>query len=179
VAASEWLEPAFRAELSQGDIFDGLPFCTPIVPVTHLTKGQAKGNPVVWIPSKATQPLPQGQQNHALFAYRLGYGIIVSHDCAIDKPQKSTRILFAPVGPLANFDAVTQDAVRRQAHLGAMLLPDIPGIGDAYADLRVITPFPHEIVSSLAQVASLTDRARDRLQSALVAFFVFRERPAL
>jgi hypothetical protein len=179
VATSEWFEPAFRAELSQGDIFDGLPFCTPVVPVTHLTKGQAKGNPIIWIPSKKTQPLPQGQQNHGLFAYRLGYGIVVSHDCAIDKPQKNTRILFAPVGPLSNFDPVTQDAVRRQAHLGVMLLPNVAGIGDAYADLRGITPFPDEMVSSLSQVASLTDGARDQLQRALVAFFVLRERPGV
>jgi hypothetical protein len=174
---SPWLESSFRAELSQGDIFAGLPFCTPSIPVIHLTKTQGKKESIVWTPSTPPTSPPQNQASHGLFAYRIGHGLVVSHDCAIDKPQKNTRILFAPVAPLSNFDLQTQEVVRRQAHLGAMLLPDLPDIGDAYADLRLITPFPHEIVSSLHQVGSLTNAARDRLQQALVAFFVLRQKP--
>jgi hypothetical protein len=121
--------------------------------------------------------MPRGQQNHALVAYRLGHGIVISHDCAIDKPNNNNRVPYAPVASLETLDPVTQEAVRRQAHLAAMLLPEIPGIGDAYAELRLISPFPFELVSGLRRIASLTDAARARLHGAIVAFFVLRELP--
>jgi hypothetical protein len=177
VNSSAWFEPAFRAELSQGDIFYGLPFCTPVLPVVHLSLGQGKGGKAIWTPTAAPGSTRPDQKNHALVAYRLGYGIIVSHDCAIDKPNRTGRILFAPVASIAVLDTLTQDAVRRQAHLSAMYLPDLAEVGEAYADLRLITPFPRDIIAELKQVASLSDAARRRLHQAIVAFFVRLELP--
>jgi hypothetical protein len=173
VAIQGWLEPNLRSLLSQGDIFEGLPFSKPLMPLTPLVQGTGKGGKVIW---SAGNP-PANQPNRALYEYRIGHGMVVSHDCAIDKPNAGSRILFAPVASLLVHDVVTQDAVRRQAHLAAMLIPDVPGIGDAYADLRLITPFPYEFVAQITKIASLTDAARDRLQQALIAFFVYRQAP--
>jgi hypothetical protein len=178
VADQGWYETVLRDLLSQGDIFDSFPFSSPSLPLTHLSKGTGKGG-VIWTPSAPKNPLPQGHVNHALFAYRLAHAIVISHDCAIDKSSAgNARILFAPVAPLTVFDPATQEAIRRQAHLAAMLLPDVPGLGDSYIDLKAMTPFPLELVLQRTKVASLTDKARDRLQQALVAFLVYRQKPA-
>ena len=177
MADQGWLETNLRPLLSQGDIFDRLPFSIPVLPITHLSKGTGRKNSVIWTPTILGQPLPQNQPNHALFAYRLAHGIVISHDCAIDKPSSNSRILFAPVAPLTIFDVATQETIRRQAHLAAMLIPDVPSIGDAYIDLKAITPFPLELVAQRTKVASMTDAARDRLQQALIAFLVYRQRP--
>jgi hypothetical protein len=172
VSETQWFEPAIRAELSQGDIFDGLPFCTPELPVVHLSPGTGRGAKPIWTPSDPATSFRPDQKNRALVAYRMGHGIVVSHDCAIDKPKRNGRILFAPVVSIAVLDTLTQDVVRRQGHFSSMYLPGLPGLGDAYADLRLITPFPRDIVDELRQVASLTDAARTRLHQAIVAFFV-------
>lgn len=177
MAGSQWLERALRSELSQGDIFEGLPFCTPAVPVTHLSKGQAKGAAVAWIPSAPPQSAPRHQPSYALVAYRIGCGIVVSHDCAIDKPNKNTRVLCAPIAPITQLDPRTQDSVRQRGNFGLMHLPEVPGIGEAYADFRSITAFRHDILTQVRQVASLTDFGRGQLGDALVGFFVLRQRP--
>ena len=178
MADQGWFEPILRDLLSQGDIFDALPFSSPALPFVHLSKGTGPKSSVIWTPTVPKNPLPQNQPNHALFAYRVAPAIVISHDCAIDKSSAgAARILFAPVAPLTVFDTATQEAIRRQAHLAAMLLPDAPGIGDAYIDLKAITPFPLELVTQRAKTASMTDLARDRLQRALVAFLVYRQKP--
>ena len=177
MAAQGWFETELRTLLSQGDIYTDLPFGSPILPLTHLSKGTSKKNSAIWTPSVPNNPLPQYQTNHALFAYRVAHGIVVSHDCAIDKPARTSRILFAPVVTLTVLDTAAQETIRQQAHLAAMLLPDVPSVGDAYVDLKAITPFPLELILERTKIASLTDPARDRLQQALVAFLVYRQKP--
>jgi hypothetical protein len=177
VAASEWLAPALRPELSCGDIIDGVPFCTPQVPVVHLKKSSAKNLSVIWVPGTPPPSPPVGQTNYALFAYRVGHGIIVSHDCELEKPNRTLRVLLAPVAPIEALDSATAAVVRNQAHLARMLLPSVPGLGDAYVDLRQITPMPLDLITERPRVASLTDAARHRLGLALIAFFVKREFP--
>jgi hypothetical protein len=176
VAVQGWFESELRTLLSQGDVYDGLPFSSPVVPFTHLSKGTGKKNAVIWTPTDGAE-LSRHPPHHALFAYRVAHGIVISHDCAIDKPARTSRILFAPVASLTVFDTATQESIRQQAHLAAMLLPDVPGIGDAYVDLKAITPFPLETVLQRTKVASMTEPARDRLQLALVAFLVYRQKP--
>jgi hypothetical protein len=132
---------------------------------------------VIWTPTAPGAELSRHPPNHALFIYRVAHGVVISHDCAIDKPARNSRILFAPVASLIAFDTATQESIRQQAHLAAMLLPDVPGIGDAYVDLKAITPIPLELVLQGTKVASMTDPARERLRQALVAFLVYRQMP--
>jgi hypothetical protein len=172
-----WLETNLRTLLSQGDIYAGIPFGLPVAPLTHLAKGNGKKNAVIWTPTPPGQPVPAAETDHALFKYRIGHGVVVSHDCAIDKPSRTSRILFAPVVPLTGLPQASQEVIRRQAHLANMLIPDVPALGDAYADLKLITPIPMDLIDAATKVASMTDPARDRLQQALIAFLVDRKRP--
>jgi hypothetical protein len=142
-----------------------------------LSKGSGKKNSVIWTPVPAVQPIPAAEIDHALYKYRITHGVVVLHDCAIDKPSRNARILFAPVIALMGLDSSVQETIRRQGHLTYMLVPDVPGLGDAYVDLRLITPIPMDLIDGATKVASMTDAARDRLQQALIAFLVYRQRP--
>jgi hypothetical protein len=170
-----WYAAALRADISQGDVFSGVPFSTPKEPLTHLTKGSAKNVSVMWIPSEGGD-VGVTQPKHCLAHYRMGHGIVVSHDCAIDKPNRTTRFLFAPLSPLEALDPKVQDQVRNQAHLAYMYLPAIGEIPESCVDLRFICPLARDFVDSFKRVASLSDEGRERLQTAIVAFFVTRDR---
>lgn len=130
-----------------------------------------------WTESAPPAVPSQSQPDLTLVQYRVGHGIVVSHDCAIDKPNKNTRVLFAPVASIAKLDPAIQATVREESNLGMMHLPEVPGIGEAYADLRSMSAFPFELVAELKRVASLTDFGRTKLGDALIAFFVMRELP--
>ena len=172
---SGWYEATLRAELSQGDVFSGVPFTTLKEPLTHLTKGSTGKGALIWQPSVGADN-SSSTPKHCLAHYRIGCGIIVSHDCAIDKPNRTTRFMFAPVHPLDNLPPSVQEAVRAQSHLAHMYLPAIGGMSESALDLRLMQPVPKDLVDSFTRVASLTDAGRERLQTALIAFFVNRDR---
>lgn len=84
---------------------------------------------------------------------------------------------MAPVQPFEDFDAKTQSIVRQQAHLALMPLPARAAIPESCVDLRLINPFPRDVVLAFTRIASLSDEGRHRLQTAIIAFFVQRELP--
>lgn len=171
---SEWYSDELRAELSQGDIVTGIPFAVPTDPIVHLNKSSAKGHDVIWTPSVGLDT-GDGQPKHLLARYRVGFGIVVSHDCSIDKPNRNTRILFAPLPSLDSFDEKTRSGVRQQSNLALMLLPAIGTMPESCVELRVMAPYPRDMALKFEKIASLSDAARVRLQTALVAFFVNRD----
>lgn len=148
----------------------------PKEPFTHLKKGSAKNVDLIWVPSNGADTGPE-QPKYALAHYRVGHGVVVSHDCAIDKPNRTTRFALAPLQPLSSMsDAKIQEQIRIQAHLALMYLPSNGFIPDSFVDLRLTSPFPRDMVVSFTRVASLSDEARERLQTAIVAFYVSRDR---
>ena len=50
-------------------------------------------------------------------------------------------------------------------------LPDVPELGDYYADLRLIHPVDRRFLRDDSRLASMTDEATLRLQAQLVGFF--------
>jgi hypothetical protein len=63
--------------------------------------------------------------------------------------------------------------------LRAMIyLPEIPGVPDGYADLRLITAIPTDLLATGNRICSMTEPARERLRAQLVAFFLRKELPA-
>jgi hypothetical protein len=173
--AGSWYAETLRADISQGDVFSGVPFTTLKEPLTHLAKGSANKGDLIWVPTEGADT-SAATPKHCLAHYRVGYGIVVSHDCAIDKPNRTTRFLFAPVHPLDTLSPKVQEQVRAQGHMAYMYLPLIGSMQESCLDLRLVQPIPRDIVASFQRIASLSDEGRERLQSALIVFFVSRDR---
>jgi hypothetical protein len=170
VTDDRWFANALREEISQGDIYSGIPFSSPALPITHLKKETISGKRTAWLPSKPPETRSESSQNFALYAYRLGFGIIISHNCAIDKPHSQGRILMAAVRDVSVLDSRTQQSLQEQRTRALLLLPGLKGVGDCYADLRTITPIPRDIVEQSPRVASLSDAAVLRLATHLVTY---------
>jgi hypothetical protein len=170
VTDDQWFTDDLRAEISQGDIYSGIPFSAPAFPITHLKKETISGKRTAWMPGKPPDKQSESSPNFALFAYRLGHGIIISHNCAIDKPHSHARILMAAVRDVSVLDARAQQSLREQRTRALLLLPGLKGVGDCFADLRTVTPIPREIVDQCPRTASLTDAAVLRLTTHLVTY---------
>lgn len=176
--AGGWWLADLRAEVSQGDAFADVPFSILVDPLTHLRFAeQAKGKRG-WAESVEAVLHKTTQRNHALAALKISLGILLSHDCEIDKAKDRHRLLFTPIAPIANLSSpATQEAVLAQRHRVLVPVGEIQGQGQCYSDLRGITTIPAELVSAEHRVASMTDEGRLRLQGYLVSFLLRRVLP--
>jgi len=52
-----------------------------------------------------------------------------------------------------------------------MPLPEVPNLGDAYADLRFIQVLDGSVLEPVMRVAQLSDAGVDRLHKQLIVFF--------
>lgn len=168
--AQEWWLSGLRPEISQGDIISGVPIGTVLEPVTYLQHAALKGGSNGWVDSLTWKPDPSGSGFFRLRG-KVSYGLVVSYDCEIDKPNKGTRITVAPVIPITTLQPDQQQRVMTNPPLRFMPLPQVPGIGDCYSDLRLITYYPGIPTAALPRVASMTDEAVLRLQAQIVGFF--------
>lgn len=174
MAADEWWLPELRGDLSQGDVLGPLDYFSPFWPLKHLRHTPLRGNTVGWAESEERVKGKTGLF-HVLGHTKAGPGIIVSHDCEIDKPNKGSRIQVAHIIELKDVPEELANKIRQQQSFRYMPLPGIPNFGDCAVDFRMITPFPADVVFEVPRVASLTDDARIRLQAAMWAFFTRRE----
>jgi hypothetical protein len=173
-----WWEQTLRPEISQGDIVDAVPFAEIILPEIYLTKkafpgARTSGQPVTtrtaW---DRAEVLNEGPENGVLFRPRINLGVVVSHDCDIDKPNKKVFIHLAPVFPATRLeDPSKRQEVFEQRRPALMPLPEMPDVGDCYADLRRMQGVPYSLVRPLRRILSMSDDARFRLEAQLVAFY--------
>jgi hypothetical protein len=171
VNAGWWL-PDLRIEVSQGDVLSDVPFSILVDPLTHLQFADGpKGKPA-WMECEKPVLHKRTQRMHILSAYKPRAGIILSHDCEIDKAKDRPRVMLAPVAKISDLPAKTQGFVLDQRHLALVPLPNLGDMGDCYADLRGITTAPSELVLTNQRLASMTDEARLRLHGYLVAFLL-------
>jgi hypothetical protein len=105
---------------------------------------------------------------------QLNLGIILSHDCEIDKERK--YILVAPVRPFLLVPDEHKETIHSNTQYRTLYLPekgeDMPA---GYADFRRISPVRMELLSLERRIASLTPDAVLLLQSQLVLFFTHPE----
>jgi hypothetical protein len=172
VNVSEWWLSSLRLETSQGDIYADVPFTAATTPLTFLQYTEIGKGKSGW--AETDKPVVQKKtaRMHALSAYRPRHGVLLSHDCEIDKARERPRLLFAPVAPIADLPEKTRAIVLAQGHLALAPLPEIPNVGSCYADLRGISTIPTEALSGSTRVASMTDNARLRLGAYMVAFLL-------
>jgi hypothetical protein len=171
VSAGWWLlDP--RIEVSQGDVVADVPFSILVDPLTPLQFADGpKGKPA-WMQCEKPVVHKRTQRVHVLAALKPRAGIILSHDCEIDKTKDRPRVMLAPVAKISELPEKTQAVVLEQRHLALVPLPGLKDLGDCFADLRGVTTVPSELVLSNQRLASMTDEARLRLHGYLVAFLL-------
>lgn len=174
---ADWWAHELRPELSQGDIVGPLPYSVAVSPPTYLRERAFKGGVSAF--EKAAGP-PTGKENESvplLAKGRVFHGMVLSHDCEIDKVSRPTaRVLVAPVIPLDTMPEELRGVVLRQEKYALMPLPDVPSLWTGYADFRLITSVSRATIDAAGRMASLSETARERLEVQLAAFFVRRER---
>jgi hypothetical protein len=150
-----------------------MPFCNVTAPAKFLHLKTFRGG-TAW--AEVDTPLLTRQRKHFLASGDVCPGIVISHDYDLDKLD--SKVLLAPVASLQSLETATRATVREQRHLALLPLPLVPGLGDSYADLRLITPVPRELVLDSNRVVSMNPDGVDRLHAQLARFIMRRERPA-
>jgi hypothetical protein len=148
------------------------------VPVTHLKHISLRENKPGWAESSTPVVRKTDQKKYVLASGEIRLGLVLSHDCDLDKPRANQRVLVAPIQQIAGLEPTHQRTILEQRHLALMPLPAFGSIGDSYADLRLMVSVPRETVLDDKRIASLTDEGRERLQVQIMMFLFRREPPA-
>lgn len=169
--AGWWLQN-LATELSQGDVVRDLVVGLPVHVPVYLQKKTLKGNEIVWAPGS-----PQPDHNGVLRLLAEGRRcdvLVISHGCEIDKQDRKKRILIVPIAPADRLSS-SREAVFAQRDYALFPLPEVPTLGDCYADLRLIHPVDRGVLREQDRAASMTDEALLRLQAQIVAFFTRKD----
>lgn len=169
--------------LSQGDIVAGIPWGLIDAPVTvcrpdDRSKPEGKAR---YAPATDLKPPFKGIEL-VLAKAQLGLGMVLWHDCQIDKfenQQKPPDKWFAAVAPviaLQQTDALAAQAVKEGRRRAFFYLPAFPAIGlaqESYVDLRHIWPMKQSLLSD--RKGTLAPTARTDLYSHLFSFLTQRQ----
>jgi len=118
---------------------------------------------------------PSDQRKYFLANGDILPGLVISHDCDLDKQRANGKVLLAPIASIQTLEPAMRSTVLDQKHLALLPLPLVPGLGDSYADLRSITPVPRELVLDSERVVSMNPSGVDRLYAQLFKFTMRRE----
>jgi hypothetical protein len=137
-----------------------------------------KGGVPGWMETSAPTKDRDGRE-HFLGVGRVVPALVLSHSCELDKEDRGKRrVTVAPIAPISSVsDSAVQEAILAQSITASMPLPEIPGLGTCYADLRSMTTLDRRIVDAGKRLASMTPEAERRLQAQLVAFLVRLDLP--
>lgn len=171
--ASEWWRPQLQERLSQGDVLTAVPTTLASFPRTFLRFETGKGGRNQWVPNPI--PVVRAGKVHHLGATEPKGCLVISHSCALDKGKFT--LACAPVFAMSTLDEATQAHCKNQRALALLPLPEIPGLGEQYCDLRGITVATRTEIEKCTRVASMTDAAIERLHAQIVAFFTNRQVP--
>jgi hypothetical protein len=175
---SWWAPQLDGHELSQGDVFDKVVTAVQLAPPQFVTKAALKGGKQGW---RSLGSFKLGEDGLCWLISRGAprLSLVMSHGCEIDKTEKKKRIIVAPVGRIETIsDPTARALVLGEKRFSLMPLPGLPGIGDCYADLRLIQPVPREALQARHRLASMTEDGRLRLQAQVERFFTRRDLPA-
>jgi hypothetical protein len=162
-------------ELSQGDLFA----LTPAVHVRSLEH-------LIRLDERRYELRPQAppqldlQREHQANAIAVRRaGLLLSHDCEIDKNPRRATALIAVVRPLEGVPEQHRDGFRantrhRAFYLGA---PDELDRDEHYADLRLVTTIRRDALEELARLASMNEDGRRMLREQIFRFYTRRFLP--
>lgn len=163
--------------LDQGDIVATMPFAALAEPAVNLISTSLKGGTRGWA-EHGTPKFDDRQRANFLAKGNFELGMILNHGCDIDKPTNK-NLLLIPVRPLSGMPEAQREAVRQQKSIPLLYLPDVPNLGDHVADLRLITRVAASSVVAADRLATMTEIAKMRLVTQLIAFFARRDEKAV
>lgn len=168
---SSWWRGELNTDgLSQGDLVKPLPFATTVVPPERIKRKTARGGAQT-LASCGWSPVASTGKELFLFQGKGGFALVISHSCDLDKRERRSPVLCAPVRAADALPDHVRQRVFAQERISLMPLPAIPGHGDHYADLRSISPMPRELLAEESRIASMSPHGLSRLLAQLVKFF--------
>jgi hypothetical protein len=102
---------------------------------------------------------------------RVGYAILMSHSCEVDKPPPHRVIALVRQVSELNKDA-EKDTIRKNGKYACFHLPALEGkLPESYVDFRRISTIGPRWLTLATRKTSLTDEARKKMLFALFRFF--------
>lgn len=171
MASESWWAEKVQENLSQGDIVTNLPFLIPTSPLKYLKHENLRGNRPGWSESATPVPLKDGRVQIVGLGKSLP-GIVISHDCELDKARDKPRVILAAVLPMSAVAPEQHPVILEQRHRAYLPLPDLPSLGTCFANLRMIVTLDRDLVTKMPAIASMTEAGKTRLRGQLVEFFL-------
>lgn len=186
--AVELVDPV--GKLSQGDVLAAAP-SVYVRSLSYLVKEAKNKYRLATKLPQAVNPEDVGQANvrevldvegedplgNAVGARR--YGMVISHDCELDKTGSKRYVLVAQVRPLGGVPEDRRDSIRDYDQKRTLFIPPngfLPG--EQFADLRMLTTLRRdEVVDQLERVASLNEDGRLLLRFQLFRYFARKRLP--
>ena len=174
--SAAWWTAKPREDLSQGDILEHIPIVLAPMPLQYVKPQQFKGGITGWV--KSDVPFKDKGGRVTLFsAGFVSLAIIISHDCDLDDQGSSKSVLVARVELIDAAPPEHRPVIISQENLPRMFLPEVPAIGNCFANLRSIATVERAAVNGAKRIASMSDDARIQMQARLVAVFTRRCMP--
>src|SRR5580692_7971114 len=153
---SNWWQPELDPRLSQGDVVCDLLSVVAVFPMQAVQPSTLKGGLNGWVPSGGA-PDSEGML-HVISRGRLLPSLVLSHSCdldkSLDKNKPKVRVMMAQMMPASNLSQEDYANVFRSQVRSKIPLPDVPVLGDCYADLRLMQPVDGRFIATAQRLAS-------------------------
>lgn len=151
-----------RPQISQGDIFELLPHLCLNRPLSALSK-EAETETIFRAHGEPYPSFDDKDGQDVLATCKRAKGIVVTHDCEIDKPQVS-HWLICPVVPAGRLRPENLDRLKRNRIYSMLYLPRIGDtLVDSFVDFNRITTLDTEFLTNVKRIVSLSDTGRRAL----------------
>lgn len=169
--AHEWWAEGPKPELSQGDVVIDLPFWVPLNDLQCVEKKALPApRPPAWLETTGLTPDAEGFFNF-IARGRIAPGVVLSHDCELDKQRKNRRVQVALVSDIEKLSTDEKQAVMGQGKWSRLVLPDVPELGTCYADLLIQVTLDRRIIDARRRLASMSEEGAERLRAQIIAYF--------
>lgn len=162
-------------ELSQGDLFEGVPSIY-VDDLRYLVKTGEN----LFALQQGAQPRRADRTYPANASEVRSLGVVVTHDCEIDKDVRKAlvysvlvRTLRAPDVPEEHLEGFRENRRHRAFYLPANEYLD----GENYIDFRRMTPIRADLLLTLPKLASMNEDGKRMLQEHLFRFLTRRLLP--
>jgi hypothetical protein len=176
-----WWTEAPQRELWQGDIIADLPFWTITRETVFLEKRtvatRSEGSKEFLVDCEAPK---QDSQGFFRFLGRARYapGIILTHDCELDKNRKTRRLQVVRLGDVEDLSTEERHKVMNQASYSKLVLPEVPTLDRTmFVDFQIQITLDTRLVESKPKLASLSEFGRRRLRVGLLYYFLRKAPP--
>jgi hypothetical protein len=162
-------------ELSQGDLFEAAPtlYVRSLDFMVQTERGRFK------LEHQCPPALDPSKEHPANAVAARRFGLVLTHDCEIDKDTTRASFLLVQVRPISAVHADDRSGFENYTRHRAFYLPPGDYLPEGhYADLRVITTLRQDLASVLERVASMNEDGRRMLREHIFRFFTRRYLPA-